>query len=298
LRRSKVTQNNSDFDFAATTIVLLFIGFHSKMIIRMKPFHFVYLMLLIFSLSHVYSASTIPVSQFSSLKSANTNSHEETKEEVSQHLQVEFASLSSIQNNLIQKLRNSHKIPVGQLPGSLRSHQHADSTSDDITQRVITSTEDHPIECRITLDYAPIGSKCIAPCACTGSQKWVQFSVFNKLRRKDPGSYITCPTCRTPYRYDIFINQVSNLSTHLLSQVLDQMYYVRLVALGIVVISAGILQAPQWILRFLVSETLWKQVSNHNDKYYSYNYSIINNIDGYIYIVSSMVKTHSITICI
>jgi hypothetical protein len=57
---------------------------------------------------------------------------------------------------------------------------------------IALSTDENEIECRVSLGPVPHGVKAISPCGCTGSQKWVQYSVFNRLRRKEPNHWKTC----------------------------------------------------------------------------------------------------------
>lgn len=181
---------------------------------------------------------------------------EESQEEVMNWLRQQQLEVSIAQANLIQKLRD-FQIPVGLPPGSLRKQSEANA--DDLSQRIITSLPDNHIECRVTLDRVPFGRKCVAPCQCTGSQKWVQFAVLNKLRRKDAQAWVTCPTCRTPYRYDLLLAQ-SDFKSSLLSTALDNISVVRSVVAGVVVISALKMGVHHLLLRFLLSRSFWQQV--------------------------------------
>lgn len=181
---------------------------------------------------------------------------EESQEEVMNWLRQQQLEVSIAQANLIQKLRD-FQIPVGLPPGSLRKQSEANA--DDLSQRIITSLPDNQIECRVTLDRVPFGRKCVAPCQCTGSQKWVQFAVLNKLRRKDAQAWVTCPTCRTPYRYDLLLAQ-SDFKSSLLSTALDNISVVRSVVAGVVVLSALKMGAHHLLLRFLLSRSFWQQV--------------------------------------
>lgn len=206
------------------------------------------------ALSGIVKSSTIPAS------SVNLNTYTDSsneKEDVLAYLQREQVTVSMVQSALLQKLQ-SHKIPIGQSPGSLRV---SEADPDDIRNRVITSTADNYIECRVTLDRAAVGSKCVAPCACTGSQKWVQFSVLNKLRRKDPRAWVTCPTCRTPYRYDLILAH-TGVKANLVSLALDRILYLRLSAFAVLTTTGLALGLHNLLLRFLVSRTFWSQYLN------------------------------------
>lgn len=192
--------------------------------------------------------------------SATDDIPDESPEEIMNWLRQQQVEVSMAQTNLVQKLRD-FGIPVGMPPGSLLQ-QHQDQNMDDLHNRVITSTHDNQIECRITLGRAQIGKKCVAPCQCTGSQKWVQFSVLNKLRRKDPRAWITCPTCRTPYRYDLLVAK-SDLRTSLLSAVLDNLVVLRSFLAITLLSTAVIAGVPNSILRFLVSRFFWQRVCTY-----------------------------------
>jgi hypothetical protein len=172
-------------------------------------------------------------------------------------LQQEQSACSNSQQNLLKFLR-SHKIPIGSEQGSLRNFLNS-ARFDRIEDRVITSTVEHPVECRITLDNAPAGSKCISPCLCSGSQKWVQFSVINKLRRKDPASWKICQTCRTPYRFDLF-TAYSPISASIIGLMLDQMQIIRGLVFMAAAIFSYLIQLPSLLLRYFVSKSFWQNV--------------------------------------
>jgi hypothetical protein len=174
------------------------------------------------------------------------------------YLQQEQASCSHSQQNLLKFLR-SHKIPIGSEQGSLRNSLNS-AGFDRIEDRVITSTMENPVECRISLDKAPPGSKCISPCLCSGSQKWVQFSVINKLRRKDPASWKICQTCRTPYRFDLF-TAYSPVSASLIGLMLDQIQIIRGMVFTVAAIFSYLIQLPSLLLGYLVSKSFWQNVS-------------------------------------
>ena len=112
-------------------------------------------------------------------------------EKVLSYLRFEAAALQSAQQRVSDILR-SKNIAVGIPSGQVK---RADSSTSGL--EIARSTERHPLECRVSLEQVPPGMKCIAPCACTGSQKWVQFSLLNRLRRKNPGQWQACPVSTT-----------------------------------------------------------------------------------------------------
>ena len=112
------------------------------------------------------------------------------KSAISKFLQNELASIATAHNTIHTFLRDK-RIPIGDQPRSLK----LTSTSDSRQQgklMVILSDESNEIECRVALERAPIGSKCIAPCGCTGSQQWIQFAVLNRMRRSEPSQWTIC----------------------------------------------------------------------------------------------------------
>jgi hypothetical protein len=211
-----------------------------------------YFILLCFSLLLWFSSAN-NIQQFATSNGPNPSNSDE-RHELLRYLQREQTAVLSAQSNLLQKLR-SWKIAVGMDEGSLRTDSETDS--EDVTKRVIISTKENPIECRVTLDKAPYGSVCVAPCACSGSQKWVQFSVLNKLRRKDPRAWINCPTCRTSYRYDLLFSN-SGVNAALIGYGLDNMGTLRILSAIIAAITAHFLGAYAQLSRFVVSKTFWQ----------------------------------------
>jgi hypothetical protein len=109
---------------------------------------------------------------------------------ISKFLQGELASIATAHNS-IQSLLRSKRIPIGDQPRSLRPILGPDNKQQGKLM-VTLSDETNDIECRVALEKAPIGSKCIAPCGCTGSQQWIQFSVLNRMRRSEPSQWMTC----------------------------------------------------------------------------------------------------------
>lgn len=108
---------------------------------------------------------------------------------ITKFLQGELASIATAHNSIHSFLRQKG-IPIGDQPRSLRVVPGADTKQKRLM--VTLSDETNDIECRVALEKAPIGSKCIAPCGCTGSQQWIQFAVLNRMRRSEPSQWITC----------------------------------------------------------------------------------------------------------
>ena len=126
-----------------------------------------------------------------------------------QWLENEMTATSAAQSEILRQLRGQHLIPIGQLPRSLAHlRRHPDQASqeqeEDIKSRIVVSTSDNNVECRISLGRAPLGAVCVSPCGCVGSQKWIQFRELNTLRRKDPSQWAVCQTCQQKIEYDIF----------------------------------------------------------------------------------------------
>ena len=109
---------------------------------------------------------------------------------VTTFLQSELASIAKAHNSINSLLREK-RIPIGDQPCSLRDIFNTDNKQHGKLM-VILSDESNEIECRIALERAPIGSKCIAPCGCTGSQQWIQFAVLNRMRRSEPSQWMVC----------------------------------------------------------------------------------------------------------
>jgi hypothetical protein len=114
------------------------------------------------------------------------------------------------------------------------------------------------MECRVSLGRAPIGSKCLAPCGCIGSQQWIQFSVLNRLRRKDPEQWQYCQTCQQKFNYDILYKH-GGVYGNLLSYFLDNLKTFRplIFIFGLMVLK--IVQFDSLVKRFLVSKLFWSQ---------------------------------------
>jgi hypothetical protein len=171
-----------------------------------------------------------------------------------QYLQSELATLSAAQQNVGSFLR-SKRISIGLPPGSLSATRKIGSA----LSRIAVSTEENPVECRIALGKAPAGAMCVAPCGCTGSQKWVQFAELNRLRRKEPDQWQVCRTCQQRFEYELF-DAYGNLATGVLGFALDHRGIVRgslMLALGAIL---PLLSIHRWVARVLTSRALWMKV--------------------------------------
>ena len=200
------------------------------------------------------ASSTLPTA--GSLKTSLSAS-EDAGHDILSYLQREQTAVTMAQSQIVQFLQNK-KIPIGQEP---TTHQTPHTTdTDTLLDRIAISTSKNPIECRITLDTATEGSICVAPCSCAGSQKWVELSVFNKLRRKNPSQWLVCQTCKQPYRYDLLQAQ-SSLEANILGLLLDRPLVVRAALLLGGVCAGWALQLHVMFQKLLVSEAFWKMVS-------------------------------------
>ena len=99
------------------------------------------------------------------------------------YLQTEWSSCTSAQHGIL-KFLGSQGVEIRS--ESANSSKQTEMRDDE---RITESTPSNSGECRISLGRAP-AETCVAPCGCTGSQKWVQFSQLNRLRRKDPSQWI------------------------------------------------------------------------------------------------------------
>lgn len=168
------------------------------------------------------------------------------------YLQSESSSLSSSHKSITDYL-HSKKIPVNGLPGSLRIR-----TSDRPHLKIAESTPDKVLECRISLSKIPVGKKCIAPCACSGSQQWITFAEFNRLRRKEPMQWKVCRTCQQKLDVDSLVNY-SGISGNLIGLVLDNLLIFRSIVGFSIMALCCLISFPSLVLRFLVSKAFWQQ---------------------------------------
>ena len=123
--------------------------------------------------------------------------------------------------------------------------------------KIALSTEEDDLECRITLGKPPVGRKLIAPCGCTGSQEWVQFSELNRLRRKEPSQWVTCQTCLQKYNYGP-IHEYGGVQGNILSHLLDNTKILRTAAALLVSAIAFTLPVHKGIMRVFTSGAFWQ----------------------------------------
>jgi len=177
---------------------------------------------------------------------------------VMSYIQKESASVSNAQH-AIKAFLNSKDIPIGlsNRPSSLSSSTNKEEEQSIHHQfDIAMSTSDNVIDCRVSLERIPLGSKCLAPCGCTGSQKWIQFSVLNKLRRNDPSQWKICRTCQKPFDYTP-ISIYGGVNGNLLSLILDNKAILR-ASLGVFfVLFSVVCNLSLLIKRLLVSKLLW-----------------------------------------
>jgi hypothetical protein len=165
------------------------------------------------------------------------------------YLQSESVAVSSALQNVQSFLRSKGIATYG--PPIPTHDVHNKKT------KVVVSTKKHPLECRISLDTVEPGKKCVAPCSCIGSQEFIQFSEFNKLRRKDPGSWVTCQTCMQPFDYSFLNENTSGLKGFAISTVLDKPVYMRAGLFMTICFAWYITSFHKLLLKFLVSKWFW-----------------------------------------
>jgi hypothetical protein len=165
------------------------------------------------------------------------------------YLQKESLALSNHHQSL-RTFLNIKRIPIG-LSTRVTAHKN-------VTHEITLSTTSNDVECRVSLGRAPIGSKCLAPCGCSGSQKWIQFNVLNRLRRKDPDQWKICRTCKNSFNYEA-IYQYGGVKGNLLSLVLDRKQYLRVSEVCALLCCLMTMHFPKQLVRLLVSKSLWQQ---------------------------------------
>lgn len=208
-------------------------------------------------------------------------------EGVSNFIQTEITSTSTAQNRLLLLL-SKHSINVGE---KLSSDLKNESSLESASKRITVSTTENNIECRIALGKAKLGSKCIAPCSCTGSQRWIQFSEFNRLRRKDPNQWKVCQTCQQPFECNLF-TKYGGLQASLVGNLLDNISSVRYGIAGVILIGSYVSALDKLLLRFFMTRYWWQMVTTHLIYLCRYYNSI------YCVIVSSVVEINSFAISI
>lgn len=174
---------------------------------------------------------------------------------VTKFLQTEITAMATAHNTINTFLREK-KIAIGETSGSLRASRINDNILQSGKLVVALSDDSNNIECRVALERAPLGSKCIAPCGCSGSQRWIQFSVLNRMRRTEPSQWKVCQTCQRPFDYSGFIAHGGELG-NLISMVLDNPSILR-TGLGIVAaLIAWEGTVGKLSMRALLSRAFW-----------------------------------------
>ena len=174
--------------------------------------------------------------------------------DVTKFLQTELTALAAAHNSINTFLRD-RKIAVGDAPGSLRTSLPGSSaTSNRLV--VALSDESNNIECRVALERAPVGAKCIAPCGCTGSQRWVQVSVLNKMRRTDPAQWKVCQTCMQPFDYAGFVAHGGEVG-NVVSLVLDHPAILRSAVAAVAAVLLWEGTVTRLFMRAMLSRSFW-----------------------------------------
>lgn len=181
----------------------------------------------------------------------------QTSPEVLQFLQKESSALSSAQTNVGGFLK-SRGIRLG-IKASERALPASAKKAEGV--RIALSTPDNNLECRVSLSRAAIGSKVIAPCRCSGSQEWVQFSELNRLRRRDPKQWTVCPTCQTRFDFGI-VHEYGGVQGNLVSTLLDRPVLVRSAVGALLALAGVLLRGDLLVMRLLTSKLLWSYYPN------------------------------------
>ena len=172
------------------------------------------------------------------------------------YLQTELSLCSEAQQN-IQNFLKTKGVEIGVNPFLNRRSM---KRLNDVRSRIVMSTDENNVECRISLGKAPTGSKCIAPCGCSGSQKWVQFSEFNRLRRKDPSQWETCKTCQQRFETEVF-SAFGGVKANLIGYMLDNRNLLRGAGSAVIALLMYVFSAPMLLSRVVTSRMLWQSVS-------------------------------------
>jgi hypothetical protein len=171
--------------------------------------------------------------------------------EATSYVQSELGSIATAHSSIVNFLREK-SIPVNNGP----IHPKKCTKTCEANKIIVAlSREDSPIECRVTLQQAPVGSKCIAPCGCTGSQQWITFSEFNRLRRLEPSQWISCQTCQQQFDYSL-IRKYGGITGNAVTAILDNTNILRalLTVVAFSTIAGGL---GSLIQKLLLSSVLW-----------------------------------------
>ena len=175
------------------------------------------------------------------------------------YLHNEALALSEAQQQ-ISSFLISKNIPIKSLNIPREERKRLSALAEKSKSRVCVSKEENEVECRISLDRVDIGKKCIAPCGCGGSQRWIQFSEFNRLRRKEPSKWVTCQTCQQKFDYSILSEQSIDVKTALLSTMLDKPVIIRSILAASFLMASVLLSLDKVVLRLVTSRFFWQRV--------------------------------------
>ncbi len=173
---------------------------------------------------------------------------------IPKYLQNELISIGKSQQSIVNFLSQKN-IRIGHQSFPINKLKDVDFVS-----RIALSTKDNPLVCRISLGLAPEGALCVAPCGCTGSQKWIQFSEYNKLRRSDPTQWQICKTCQQDFQTEPFTSR-SGLRANVIGILLDNMYILRSVGVLSALGASYVIDLNAMISRVLTSRIVWQNVN-------------------------------------
>ena len=167
------------------------------------------------------------------------------------YIERETTILTNSQHTVAEFLRQKN-IPLG-----LNSKHGGVALSVRKKLLVAVSSLQNPIDCRVTLGKAPIGAKCVAPCGCSGSQKWIQFLVLNKLRRRDPDQWKVCRTCQQPFDYSV-VQKYGSVGGNILTLLLDNVALLRILSFTLISALLFATDSYTWLLRLITSQSFWR----------------------------------------
>lgn len=188
------------------------------------------------------------------------------------YLQQEAAAVTQAQH-AVQQFLLSKQVPVGLSPLASQALRRSRQTAaQQEPHRIALSSEDNDITCRISLTRVPLGRKCkpclssaphhrsgVAPCGCSGSQEWVQFSELNRLRRLEPSQWTVCQTCRRRFDYGA-VQMYGGVLGNLVSLALDHVSAVRAGAMVLLAVLGSLCRVGSLALRVATSTALWQLV--------------------------------------
>lgn len=173
-------------------------------------------------------------------------------------LRQERTGVSRLKEHIHTCLENKLVWDGGYLQSRTFSHRSGISRGRKpyATRRVAVSTASTPYDCRLTLDTVPFGRKVVSPCNCIGTQKWVQFSNFNRARRIHPADWRRCSTCQSDMDYTFL--PAPRITSFCISSLLDNKNLLRAI-----LISVGAIMAVPLCQRLthmiLTSSVFWQQ---------------------------------------